>query len=85
VLHALLTIGFRLWDDCLDLRDAHGRRSILAGLEQFREHLGGELTLAMPDGLGQRRDISSFDEILFERALKCLYRIRSTPVAPTLP
>ena len=82
ILQALLTIGFRLWDDCLDLRDAAGRRAVLGGLEQFREHLGGELTLAMPDGLGQRKDISSLDETLFERALRRLRSIR--PPSSTL-
>jgi 3-dehydroquinate synthase len=85
VLHALLTIGFKLWDDCLDLRDANGRRSVLAGLEQFREHLGGELTLAMPDGLGQRRDITSFDEAVFERALKHLRAVRAASASSILP
>lgn len=68
ILEALARIGFTLWDDCLDLRDAHGKRRILDGLEQFREHLGGELTLAMPNGLGQRADISEFDADIFEVA-----------------
>lgn len=76
LLAALTTIGFRLWDECLDLRDAHGQRTVLAGLEQFREHLGGELTLAMPDGLGARRDIGSFDAAAFERALRLLRGVR---------
>jgi 3-dehydroquinate synthase len=72
ILAALSACGFRLWDEVLDLRDANGKRSVLAGLEQFREHLGGELTLAMPNGLGARLDINEFDELLFEHALKAL-------------
>lgn len=83
VLAALATCGFRLWDECLDLRDQHGRRAVLAGLEQFREHLGGELTLAMPDGLGARRDIGEFDEARCERALKALRGFR--PERASLP
>lgn len=79
-LGTLQEVGFRLWDETLDLKDAHGRRAVLGGLEQFREHLGGELTLAMPDGLGARRDIASFDEALFEKALARLRRWRA-PVA----
>jgi 3-dehydroquinate synthase len=85
VLQALLTVGFRLWDDCLDLRDANGRRAVLAGLEQFREHLGGELTLAMPDGLGRRSDITSFDEGVFERALRRLRAVRPPAPIPAVP
>lgn len=69
VVAVLSAIGFRLWDACFDLRDADGRRQVYAGLAQFREHLGGRLTLAMPDGLGARRDIGDFDEAACERAL----------------
>ncbi len=72
IIDAFAVCGFRLWDEVLDLRDSGGRRSVLAGLTQFREHLGGELTLAMPDGIGARRDINEFDEALFERALRAL-------------
>ena len=72
VCTALETVGFRLWDDVLTLRDRDGRRSVLTGLGQFREHLGGELTLAMPDGLGNRSDIHEFSEDLCERALRQL-------------
>lgn len=82
ILSILATCGFRLWDEVLDLRDADGRRAVLMGLSQFREHLGGELTLAMPDGLGQRRDISAFDEAAFEKVLVRLrrWRLTSQPV-----
>lgn len=76
ILDILAACGFRLWDEVLDLRDGDGRRAVLVGLAQFREHLGGELTLAMPDGLGARRDISQFDEVLFERVLTQLRRWR---------
>lgn len=74
-------IGFRLWDPCFDLRDAAGRRQIYAGLAQFREHLGGRLTLAMPDGLGRRRDINAFDEAVCERALAGLRSAARTHAA----
>lgn len=76
ILATLAACGFRLWDEVLDLRDNDGRRAVLLGLAQFREHLGGELTLAMPDGLGARRDINHFDEALFERVMATLRRWR---------
>jgi 3-dehydroquinate synthase len=75
-LGILARTGFRLWDEVLDLRDGQGRRLVYSGLEQFREHLGGELTLAMPDGLGRQRDITSYDEAAGERALCVLRRWR---------
>jgi 3-dehydroquinate synthase len=76
ILTILAGVGFRLWDEVLDLRDAAGRRAVMAGLEQFREHLGGELTLAMPDGIGSRSDVHAFDEAIFERALARLRRFK---------
>ncbi len=83
-LGILAGVGFRLWDEILELRDAQGRRLVYAGLEQFREHLGGELTLAMPDGLGTQRDITTFDEAACERALAILkrWKVRSAPAVP---
>jgi 3-dehydroquinate synthase len=76
ILGTLAGCGFRLWDEVLDLKDADGRRAVYAGLEQFREHLGGVLTLAMPDGLGKRRDVNEFDHEACERALTALRRWR---------
>lgn len=74
VLRVLTAVGFRLDDDELERRDTHGARSVLMGLEQFREHLGGSLTLAMPKGLGQQKDLTRFDTDLFEAALVRLRR-----------
>ncbi|MDW8372983.1 MAG: 3-dehydroquinate synthase [Planctomycetota bacterium] len=83
VVRLLQRLGFRLWDACFTLRDAQGRRQVYAGLEQFREHLGGQLTLAMPDGLGRQRDIASIDIALYEQALAQLRRCarRAVPCA----
>jgi len=82
VLDLLTSIGFRLWDPCFDLRDADGRRQIYAGLVQFREHLGGRLTLAMPDGLGRRQDVDVFDEMACE---DCLTQLRKATKASSVP
>jgi 3-dehydroquinate synthase len=41
--------------------------NILEGLEEFREHLGGELTLAMPDQFGSQCDIHEVDHDLMKR------------------
>ena len=40
---------------------------VLVGLEEFREHLGGELTLAMPDGFGRQSEIHEVDGELMRR------------------
>ena len=86
IVAILARLGFALWDPCFDLRDHEGRRQVYAGLAQFREHLGGRLTLAMPDGLGARADVSVFDEPACESALVDLRRLgRARGASSRLP
>ncbi len=82
ILGLLRVIGFKLWDPCLDLRDRDGRRQLYAGLTQFREHLGGRLTLAMPEGIGRRRDVFEFQESEYEIAILQLKKSRRSPTLP---
>jgi 3-dehydroquinate synthase len=51
-------LGLPLWHEALELRDASGRPSVLAGLEEFREHLGGELTITLLEGIGRAVDVN---------------------------
>ena len=47
-------LGFRLWHDALDPPTATAAR-VLAGLREFREHLGGELTVTLLAARPRRR------------------------------
>ena len=47
---------------------------ILAGLESFREHLGGQLTLTLPRGLGARDEVNTVDPVQLERIFERLAR-----------
>jgi 3-dehydroquinate synthase len=49
--------GLNLWHPLLAKRGGSGALMVLEGLEEFRQHLGGRLTLTMPDGIGRMRDI----------------------------
>ena len=40
-------LGFQLWHAACDARGPDGRLLLLEGLEEFREHLGGELTITL--------------------------------------
>jgi len=62
VLDVLERLGFRLWDDALDARDEAGRPNVLAGLDEFREHLGGELTLTMLRQPGEALEVHEMRE-----------------------
>lgn len=55
-------LGFRLWHPALLARDAAGRLQILQGLSEFREHLGGELTVTLLAGIGRGIEVHEMDE-----------------------
>jgi 3-dehydroquinate synthase len=55
-------LGFRLWHPALELADADGTLKVLAGLREFREHLGGELTITLLAGIGRGEEVHAMDE-----------------------
>lgn len=65
-------LGFRLWHPVLDARDAQGRRHVMAGLEEFREHLGGDLTVTMLAAIGCGIEVHHVEPDAMERALRWL-------------
>jgi 3-dehydroquinate synthase len=65
-------LGFDLWHPTCDRRRADGERLLLAGLEEFREHLGGELTITLLSGIGTSVDVHAMDHTLLNRAIEWL-------------
>jgi 3-dehydroquinate synthase len=72
IVSLLERIGLPVWDACLDARSPGGRRLVLDGIREFREHLGGELTVTMLAGIGDGREVSSLDTPMVERAIEWL-------------
>jgi 3-dehydroquinate synthase len=72
VLGTLQRIGLSVWDPSLDERRPDGRPRVLDGLREFREHLGGELTLTMLRDIGESVEIHEVDETLLVRCLDTL-------------
>jgi 3-dehydroquinate synthase len=68
VIRSLAAMGLPVWHPVLEDRDPDGRRAILAGIREFREHLGGELCVTLPDGLGRKVEVNELDETLVEAA-----------------
>jgi 3-dehydroquinate synthase len=66
----LASSGFRLWFDELDQLDASGTLAVFGGLRDFQEHLGGELTVTFPRGLGARQEVHEIDLALMESAVQ---------------
>ena len=72
-VHRLLTkLGFCLWSDVLSRRDGDGQLTILGGLRQFQEHLGGPLTITLIDAVGRSSEINHMDHRLIEAAIEWL-------------
>jgi len=60
-LAAMAMIGLPLWSPVLESRTEEGKLLILKGLDEFREHLGGELTVTLPDGIGNGVEVHAMD------------------------
>jgi 3-dehydroquinate synthase len=54
-------LGFSLWDDALGRLDADEKPAVLDGLREFREHLGGELTVTLLQGIGRGVEVHAID------------------------
>jgi len=74
VHRALVESGLPVWHDALERADDEGRLVVLEGLREFQEHLGGELTVTLPDGLGRKVEVHEMDELVLER---CVRRLRA--------
>ena len=71
-------LGFRLWHPALRGRTSAGDHAVLAGLREFREHLGGELTVTLLAGIGRGVEVHAMDEALILEAIGWL-EARATP------
>ncbi|MDP0490832.1 MAG: 3-dehydroquinate synthase [Verrucomicrobiota bacterium JB023] len=69
ILKVLEGLQLPCWDDLLDQTNDEGRRTVLAGLEEFREHLGGQLTILLLKEPGVGVDVHEMDESLLEEAI----------------
>jgi len=67
-------LGFHLWHPAMESRGDDDRLRILDGIEEFREHLGGELTLTMLRGIGCSEDVHSLNLGQIRRAMAWLRR-----------
>ncbi len=70
ILKLLEGLGLPLWSEHLDARESDGRRTVYAGLEEFREHLGGRLTILLLRSPGQGEEVHEMCEELLEFCLQ---------------
>lgn len=74
VLQTLRMLGFDLFVPELrsHLEDASHPDSIFRGLSEFREHLGGELTIMLLDELGHGFEVHEVDFEMYKQAIEYL-------------
>ena len=60
-LSLIEAVGFDIYDSDLH-RIEDGRSVILHGLEEFREHLGGKLTITFVPEIGRKVELNEMDE-----------------------
>jgi 3-dehydroquinate synthase len=73
VLRIIQGLGLSVYHPGLDWRDERGRRQVLDGLDEFREHLGGDLTVLMIENIGRGVDVHRIDEAVLAG---CIDRLR---------
>jgi 3-dehydroquinate synthase len=61
ILAVIQGLGFELFAPVKEIRSATGRQDMLDGLEEFREHLGGRLSIPMIRAPGVRLEIHEMD------------------------
>ncbi|TWH75989.1 3-dehydroquinate synthase [Azomonas agilis] len=69
LLRLLLKLGFCLSPPELSLRDPQGGLQVLQGLEDFRQHLGGQLSIPMLHQIGTSVSVHHIERSLMEQAL----------------
>jgi 3-dehydroquinate synthase len=72
-------LGFRLWHPALTSRRPDGTLALLEGLREFREHLGGELTVTLLEGIGRGVEVHEIDEPRMRAAMGWLEDRARTP------
>jgi 3-dehydroquinate synthase len=75
VLGVISALGLRTYHPALDWTDRNGSRRVLHGLDEFREHLGGELTVLLLAGIGQGIDVHEFDMPLLNESIDELHAL----------
>ena len=69
VLKTLQTLGFSLYQPMLDADNSAG---VLKGLSEFREHLGGQLTIMLLQAIGRGVEVHEMDTERIRQAIATL-------------
>jgi 3-dehydroquinate synthase len=74
ILSLLERLGFKLFTDELLGTDTDGNPRVLAGLEEFREHLGGKLTITLLKEIGRGVEVH---EMSSKKIITAIHKLRT--------
>lgn len=70
IIHLLKTLGFNVTHPLIDVQNENSQ--VLAGLNEFREHLGGRLTIMLLKDIGKGEEVHELDTALLHKASEWL-------------
>jgi len=74
VIEVFEALHLPIWHRDMTTPGTSGRPAVLAGLEEFREHLGGRLTIMLLERIGSGFEVHELDEALLLEASDLLRR-----------
>jgi 3-dehydroquinate synthase len=78
LIRALRRSGLPVWDAHLAQLASDGTPLVLTGLEEFRQHLGGQLHVTLPAPLGQGCEVTHIDGVAMAAAIADLAALQAT-------
>ncbi len=72
IITLLDRLGLPTWHPLLEQRCVNGIHKVLRGLHDFQEHLGGELTITLLQGIGKGHEVHEMDYNLVVQAIDWL-------------
>jgi len=81
VIELLKSLNMPIWHEGLEMKDSLNQRRVFAGIEEFREHLGGILTVMMLEDLGKGKDVHELDTDQLEWAMDWLRNYQSEKIS----
>ncbi|MBL7076151.1 MAG: 3-dehydroquinate synthase [Kiritimatiellae bacterium] len=72
IIASMQGVGLAVWSSLLERCDSDGSLAILRGLQDFREHLGGELHITLPGPIGTPVEINEIDPSIVIRGIQAL-------------
>lgn len=74
IISLLIRLGFKLIHSAMQQKNADGTLTILDGIDEFREHLGGESTITVLNSIGSSTEINDISrDMMAQSIISLLY------------